>query len=210
MIVKEIIEKSENLIFIHDYKGLGNCPKIFLNGILMGITLNPEAFIDEMKEYRRNGLLDKEISFTFDKIDNEIKIFCDEGRFIRPLLTIDKKKNRLNITTDDKLDWNELIESQKIHYVDNYEIENCVIAMTEKELETKICDFCEINPAMMLGVMASAIPFPDHNQSPRNIYQASMGKQAIGIHALSHQIRTDTITYVLNYPQRPLVTTIPA
>ena len=210
VIVKEIIEKSENLIFIHDYKGLGNCPKIFLNGILMGITLNPEAFIDEMKEYRRNGLLDKEISFTFDKIDNEIKIFCDEGRFIRPLLTIDKKKNRLNITTDDKLDWNELIESQKIHYVDNSEIENCVIAMTEKELETKICDFCEINPAMMLGVMASAIPFPDHNQSPRNIYQASMGKQAIGIHALSHQIRTDTITYVLNYPQRPLVTTIPA
>jgi len=210
VIVKEIIEKSENLVFIHDYKGLDNCPKIFLNGILMGVTLNPIAFIEEMKLYRRNGLLDKEISFTYDKIDNEIKIFCDEGRFIRPLLTVDKKTNELNITTNDKLDWNELIESQKIHYIDNSEIENCVIAMTEKELETKICDFCEINPAMMLGVMASAIPFPDHNQSPRNIYQASMGKQAIGIHALSHQIRTDTITYVLNYPQRPLVTTIPA
>lgn len=30
---------------------------------------------------------------------------------------------------------------------------------------------CEIHPAMILGVCASIIPFPDHNQSPRNTYQ---------------------------------------
>jgi DNA-directed RNA polymerase beta subunit len=32
----------------------------------------------------------------------------------------------------------------------------------------------------------------------------------MGIHALSHQIRTDTITHVLDYPQKPLVSTIPS
>lgn len=37
-----------------------------------------------------------------------------------------------------------------------------------------------------------------------------MGKQALGFYASSHQIRSDTITYVLDYPQRPLVSTIPA
>lgn len=36
---------------------------------------------------------------------------------------------------------------------------------------------CEIHPSMILGVSASIIPFPDHNQSPRNTYQSAMGKQ---------------------------------
>lgn len=33
---------------------------------------------------------------------------------------------------------------------------------------------CEIHPAMILGVCASIIPFPDHNQSPRNTYQVNI------------------------------------
>jgi hypothetical protein len=60
---------------------------------------------------------------------------------------------------------------------------------------------------MQLGVVVSNIPFCNHNQGPRNMYQYSQAKQAVGLYASNYRDRLD-ISYILYNPQRPIVTTI--
>lgn len=64
---------------------------------------------------------------------------------------------------------------------------------------------CEIHPCMMLGLISSNIPFPDHNQSPRGIFQYNQARQAMGLYISDYRERTD-ISYILYHPQIPIVT----
>lgn len=65
----------------------------------------------------------------------------------------------------------------------------------------------EIEPFTLLGAVAGLIPYPHHNQSPRNTYQCAMGKQAIGAIASNQFNRIDTLLYFSVYPQQPMVKT---
>lgn len=86
-----------------------------------------------------------------------------------------------------------------IEYLDVNEQINSLIALNEEciELETT---HMEIEPFTILGIVSGLIPYPHHNQSPRNTYQCAMGKQAIGTIGYNQFNRVDTLLYLMNYP----------
>lgn len=78
----------------------------------------------------------------------------------------------------------------------------------DKAKRTRPYTHCEIDPLDTLDVSASLMPWPNHNQAPRNTYQVSMGKQALGNFHSNHLNRMgDGKTKTLAFPQRPMVET---
>ena len=95
--------------------------------------------------------------------------------------------------------------------IDLKEAENRVeqsLEIYNKAINVRPFTHCEIDPLDLGDIAATLIPWPDHNQAPRNTYQVAMGKQALGIYNSNHINRmNDGNTKILAFPQRPLVET---
>jgi len=206
--VERILERIK--IFRKDVDG-----KILLmiNGNIIGSCDDGYVFYSKFNEFRNSDLIDSSVSIVWIKDEQEIHIQTDEGRLLRPLFVIGEK-NKICYKEQDlrsqaeglpQFSWKEHVQNNNIVFREVWELEQSVVAMTEEDLKKNKCDYLEICPAAtMMGVMASVIPLSNHSQSPRNAYQASMGKQAIGLPSEAFQYRYDTTLHVLDSPQQPL------
>ena len=225
--------------------------KVFLNGKWIGLHKDPEFLYKIMRLLKCNSLIHIYTSIRWDTILNEIYVFCDNGRLLRPVFLLKRMgsliSNPLLEGDYDKMNtWDHLIKGEHMYRLDpkmdvydetyyrdefmdiklkhpnylEYLIENqCMIEYVDplesegifigKSIHSidKEYSHCEIHPSLMLSAVAVNIPFPDHSQYPRNVFSCQQTKQAVGLYSSAFNTRFDTFAHILNYPQKPIVTT---
>ena len=101
-----------------------------------------------------------------------IHIATDGGRLVRPLIIIDNKVPRLKQSHIRQLsigirNFEDLLKDGILEFLDVNEESNALIALNESKINSNTSHM-EIEPITFLGVVSGLVPFPDHNQSPRN------------------------------------------
>ena len=189
--------------------------RIFVDGKLIGYHKDGEKLAGSLRELRRSSKIHPHVGISIHQPEQEgatkrLYVNCNAGRVLRSLIIV---KDGKSVLTQDLLDkvtkklvsWNDLIRMGIIELVDANEEENCLITFDDKHVKKHT--HIEIFPSAILGAGASIIPYPEHNQSPRNTYESAMAKQSLGFSTPMMNTSTYVRQHSMLYPQTPIVTT---
>ena len=169
--------------------------RIFVNGKWIGMFPPDSALtcVTRLRVAKRSGFIQRQIAIVWKPTVKELWLSTEAGRLVRPLyfapalLDIARSPEPVKKTLiasiesckcwEDILRWQSPAGHHLMEYIDAGETEQAMICMEPNDLITMpVADadsysHAEIHPCVILGSIASTIPFPDHNQSPRNAYQ---------------------------------------
>ena len=172
-----------------------------VNGSRVAWVREPQEVLRLLRNARRTGQLGHDTLVTWDPYVG-VEVFADGGRVCSPVLVrenLHRLAKVLKSHTQNDL-WCGLLDAGVVEYLSKREEEYCIVAPNIMALDipgNPEYTHVEIDPGVIFGTTAACIPFSDHNQAPRNIYQSSMHKQAIAMPVMNVEDR----------PTRPLVST---
>ena len=172
--------------------------KVFLNSDLVCVVMkDTENFHSEMVQARRAGVIDKFVSLTWNRLENDYIIQTDAGR---PCRVIYREGTKLESVKSCKT-WENMLKH--MDYIDSQEAECLRISMEPFHPEFH----SEIHGTTIFSATGSVMPFTDHNQAPRNMFTCQQVKQACSWYNTAFNKRFDTIATHLHTPQQPLCQT---
>lgn len=178
--------------------------------------IRPVVLLDENEKplIDVDGVRDQSIEFLFREGYIEfISSWEQMGMKIAPYLDSIKDKNSKlerseKILKDYRNELEKAANSNDAKSVANLEE---MIKTSEAEVDrlTERLPFThvEISPQVIYGIGVVLMPYPNHNQGPRNTYHANMGKQGLSVYHTNYMNRDDGKTKVEIYATKPSITT---
>ena len=185
---------------------------VFVNGNAVGYTDDPDQLVRDLRSMRRAGDAPWELSVHKEPRRQCVFVYVDAGRCTRPMWVLENIDRAREAYEDPRPGlWGRLLALGCIEYLDKTEEEAWAVVAVEAGAVRDSPDrytHVEIDPIVFLSLTVAMIPFCDRNQAPRNMYQASMGKQALSVPMLSFDSRmSDTHMFVTPYAAKALVDT---
>ncbi len=186
--------------------------EVFLNSKYIGKVAGGKDYANHLIGLRRSNKLAFSINVLYDEKTDQVYVESGSGRCIRPLIVVKDGKSMLTDSHIEKLEknelkWQDLIQQGVIEYLDSMEEESAIVSLKEANV-TQGDTHLALSPIDIFGLTASIVPFGNYNAGVRLTQGSKNQKQAVGFYAANFFARMDMDVNLLNYPQKPVVTTI--